>query len=75
MNPLVKRWAVEAKVKAMTLVTALCSVGIATLNDVQADNSLIPGPAWFQAMVLVTVPSGTAFLTGYKTRHTPRGTA
>jgi hypothetical protein len=72
MNPLEKRWAVELKVKAMTGVTALCSIGIATLNDVKADNSLIPGPAWVQALVLVVIPTGISFLTGYKTRHTPR---
>lgn len=74
MNPLERRWAVELKVKAMTIVTALCGVGIAVLNDVEADNSLIPGPSWVQALILVVIPTGVNFLTGYKTRHTPRNT-
>lgn len=74
MNPLEKRWAVELKVKSMTLVTALCGVGVAVLNDVEADNSLVPGPSWVQAAVLIVVPTAVNFLTGYKTRHTPRGT-
>ncbi|MCZ4099836.1 holin [Streptomyces sp. H39-C1] len=72
MNELAQKWAVELKVKAMTAVSLLCGVGVAILNDVQADSSLIPGPAWAQAMVLVLVPTVTSFITGYQTKHSPR---
>lgn len=73
-NPLVKRWAVELKVKSMTAVTALLSIALEILNDVKADNSLIPGPSWFQAIVILVIPTVVTFVTGYRTRHTPRST-
>lgn len=72
MNDLARRWAVELKVKAMTGVSLLCGVGVAVLNDVQADSTLLPGPPWTQALVLALVPTVAGFLTGYQTKHTPR---
>lgn len=72
MNELAKRWAVELKVKAMTGVSLLCGLGVAVLNDVETDSTLIPGPPWAQAMVLVLVPTVTSFITGYQTKHSPR---
>jgi hypothetical protein len=67
------RWVTELKVKAMTAVTALVSVGIAVLNDVQSDSSLLGGvPALAQGIILAVVPTVIVFLAGWNTSHTPR---
>lgn len=67
------RWVTELKVKAMTAVTALVSIGIAVLNDVQTDNSLLGGvPAFAQGVILAVVPTVVVFLAGWNTAHTPR---
>lgn len=64
---------VEAKVLASTATTFGVGIGIAVLNDVVADSSLLgPLPSWLQAVVLALAPSAAAFLAGYQARHTPR---
>jgi hypothetical protein len=73
MGSTAKRWAVEAKVIASTAASAAAGIGVAVLNDVEADHQLLGGtPAWAQALVLVLVPPLAAFLAGYQARHTPR---
>jgi hypothetical protein len=73
MGSTAKKWAIEAKVFASTAASAAAGIGIAVLNDVQADHALLGAtPAWAQALVLVLVPPLAAFLAGYQARHTPR---
>ena len=73
MGTTTKRWAIEAKVIAATAMSTGVGVGVAVLNDVEADHSLLGGmPAWAQALVLVVVPPVATFLAGYQAKHTPR---
>jgi hypothetical protein len=67
---------IELKVIASAVVTLGVSVGIAGLNAVVADSSLLgPMPAWCQALVLAACPPALSFLAGYQARHTPRSDA
>ncbi|MEU0992295.1 holin [Streptomyces sp. NPDC005953] len=64
---------VEQKVKAASAGAAAAGIGIAVLNAVVADNSLLgPLPSWAQAILLPLVASGLTWLAGYQARHTPR---
>lgn len=64
---------VEAKVKAATGASLAAGVAIAVLNSVVADQSLLgPLPEWLQAAVLALAPAALTFLSGWRTRHTPR---
>lgn len=59
---------VENKVKASTLVTLLASIGVAVLNGVQDQPSLLaPLPPLAQTAILLLVPPLLAFLAGYVT--------
>lgn len=63
----------EAKVKAAASATFVVSLGIAVLNAVVADNSLLqPLPSWAQAVVLSLAPAAMTFLSGWSAAHTPR---
>lgn len=64
---------VEAKVTWASVATYIGSlVGLAVLQGV-ADTELIAAlPAVIEPFVLALVPAATSFLTGYRTRHTPR---
>lgn len=73
MDSTAKRWAVEAKVVAGTAAAAGAGIGVAVLNDVQTDSSMLGStPAWLQAMILLFAPPLVTFLAGYQARHTPR---
>lgn len=73
MGSTAKRWAIEAKVIASTAASSAAGIGIAVLNDVEADHSLLGAtPAWLQALALVVVPPVVTFLAGYQAKHTPR---
>jgi len=73
MGTTTQRWMVEAKVVAATAISTGVGIGVAILNDVEADHSLLGGmPAWAQALVLVVVPPVATFLAGYQAKHTPR---
>lgn len=73
MGSTARRWVIEVKVIASTAATAAAGIGVAVLNDVQADHSLLGStPAWLQAAILTVVPPAAAFLAGYRARHTPR---
>jgi hypothetical protein len=73
MGTTLTRWAIEAKVAASTAASAAAGIGVAILNDIEADHSLLGGtPAWLQALLLVVVPPLVTFLAGYQARHTPR---
>ncbi|MDH2429303.1 hypothetical protein [Sphaerisporangium sp. TRM90804] len=65
---------VEWKVKAASLGTFLASVaGLAVLQAVDADHSLIeflPDP--LEAISFALIPTGIAWLAGFKARHTAR---
>lgn len=75
MTSTVTRWAVEAKVIASTAASSAAGIGVAVLNDVESDHSLMGGtPAWLQALILVVVPPVVTFLAGYQAKHTPRET-
>lgn len=75
MGSTLKRWAIEAKVVAATATTAAAGIGVAVLNDVEADHSLLGGtPSWLQALILVVVPPLATFLAGYQAKHTARPT-
>lgn len=75
MGSTTKRWAIEAKVIASTAASAAAGIGIAVLNDVQADHTLLGAtPAWAQALILTVAPPVAAFLAGYQAKHTPRDT-
>lgn len=65
---------VEAKVKAMALVSYLTGIaGMAALQTIADDASLISFlPDWVEMIVLPLVPSGLTALAGWKARHTPR---
>lgn len=70
-----RKWLIEAKVVASTAAAAGCGIGIAVLNDVQADHAMLGStPAWAQTLILSVVPPLAAFLAGYRARHTPRET-
>jgi hypothetical protein len=73
MNNTAKRWAIEAKVAASTAASAAAGIGVAVLNDVEADHSLLGStPAWLQALIIIVVPPVATFLSGYQAKHTPR---
>jgi hypothetical protein len=73
MGRTAKRWAIEAKVAAATAASTAAGIGVAVLNDVQADHSMLGGtPAWLQAAILTLAPPAAVFLAGYRARHTPR---
>lgn len=75
MGSTAKRWAIEAKVIASTAASAAAGIGVAVLNDVEADHTLLGStPAWAQALILVVVPPVAAFISGYQAKHTPRET-
>ncbi|GEL17704.1 hypothetical protein [Pseudonocardia asaccharolytica] len=60
---------VEAKVWASTLVTLAASVGVALLNAVQDQPTLLGGlPPWLQTLLLALVPPLLAFVAGYAKR-------
>lgn len=65
---------VEWKVKAASLGTYLATVaGLAVLQALDADHSLIaflPDP--IEAISLPLIPTGIAWLAGYKAKHTAR---
>ncbi|TMR90376.1 holin [Nonomuraea basaltis] len=65
---------VEAKVKAMTLVSYLAGVaGMAVLQAVADDPSMIAFlPDWVEAISLPLLPTALAAVAGFKVRHTPR---
>lgn len=65
---------VEAKVKAMALVSYLVGVaGLAALQAVADAPSLISFlPDWVEAITLPLVPTALAAVAGYKAQHTPR---
>lgn len=64
----------EAKVKAATAASLVVGLAVVQLNAVVADSSLLqPLPAWAQAVVLAVAPAAVTFLSGWQTRHTPRG--
>lgn len=66
---------IETKVKAASAMTFAVGLGIAILNDVAADSSLLgPLPAWLQAIALPLVPTALTFLAGYEAKHTPQPT-
>jgi len=66
-------WIVETKVVASTLASAGVGTAIAVLNDVQAHSELLGSiPAPIQVVVLVLIPTATAFLAGWRAKHTPR---
>lgn len=73
MSTTLTRWAIEAKVIASTAASGAAGIGVAVLNDVEADHSLLGGtPAWLQALILVVVPPVVTFISGYRAKHTPR---
>lgn len=75
MSSTAKRWAIEAKVVASTAASAAAGIGVAVLNDVEADHSLLGStPAWMQALILVVVPPVATFISGYQAKHTARET-
>ncbi|MFC6080897.1 hypothetical protein [Sphaerisporangium aureirubrum] len=65
---------VEWKVKAASLGTYLGTVaGLAVLQTLDADHSLIAFlPDVIEAITLPLIPTGIAWLAGYKAKHTPR---
>ena len=59
---------IEAKVASSTLVTLAASIGVAILNGVLADSTLLGGlPPVVQALVLGVIPPLVTFLAGYAT--------
>lgn len=59
---------IEAKVASSTLVTLAASIGIAVLNGVLGDSTLLGGlPPVVQALILVLIPPLVTFLAGYAT--------
>ena len=73
MTSTAKRWAIEAKVVAGTAASATAGIGVAVLNDVEADHALLGGtPSWLQALILVVVPPVATFISGYQAKHTAR---
>ncbi|MEV4749091.1 hypothetical protein AB0K21_22155 [Streptosporangium sp. NPDC049248] len=65
---------VEAKVKAMTLVSYLAGIaGMAVLQTVADDPSMISFlPDWVEMITLPLLPTGLSALAGWKAKHTPR---
>lgn len=75
MGSTAKKWLIEAKVIASTAAAAACGAGVAILNDVEADHSMLGAtPAWAQSLILLVAPPLVAFLAGYQAKHTPRET-
>lgn len=73
MGSTLNKWKIEAKVIASTVASAAVGGGIAILNDVEADHTLLGGtPAWAQALILVAAPTVITFLAGWQARHTAR---
>jgi hypothetical protein len=73
MGSTARRWIVEAKVIASTAAAAACGAGVAVLNDIEADHTMLGStPAWLQALVLVVAPPIVTYLAGYQAKHTPR---
>lgn len=64
---------VETKVSAAALVALLASIGVAVLNAVLADSTLLGGlPPVVQMLILAGVPPIVVFLGGYAAPHTRR---
>lgn len=73
MGPTARKWKLEAKVIWSAATTAGASIGLAVLNDVQADHALLgPTPEWLQTLVIAAAPPLAALLAGWKAKHTPR---
>jgi hypothetical protein len=73
MTSTARRWLIEAKVAASTASAAGVGIGVAVLNDVENDSTLLGGtPAWAQALILVVIPPVVAFMAGWKAKHTSR---
>jgi hypothetical protein len=64
---------VELKVITSTFASLAVGIGLAILNAVQADHSMMGslGPT-YQAIILAIVPALITGLVGYQTRHTAR---
>lgn len=66
-------WMVEAKVVATTAAMALVGVGLTVLNEVPGNASLMGSvPGWLQGLITLAAPPLITFVTGWRTRHTPR---
>lgn len=65
---------IEAKVKAATVaVYLLCTGGLAIVNAVQGDTSLLGFlPVWAEPFVVGILPALASFIAGYQAKHTPR---
>lgn len=64
---------VERKVTVATVWALLASIGVALLNAVVADSSVLgPLPGWAQFGILTAAPPLVTFLGGYAAAHTPR---
>jgi hypothetical protein len=64
---------IESKVQAASLWTLGASVGIAVLNAVAANSTLLGGlPALAQFAILAAIPPTATFLAGYVAPSTPR---
>lgn len=60
--------ATEIKVSAASVGSLVASLGIALLNGVVADSSMLGSwPAWLQFVVLMCAPTLITFLLGYVT--------
>lgn len=64
---------VEAKVQWASVATYIASVaGIAVLRAFTDDGLIAALPDPFEPVVLALLPAATAWLGGFKARHTPR---
>jgi hypothetical protein len=64
---------IESKVMTTSLMTLIGSVGVAVLNAVAANSSLLSGlPALAQFIIIAAIPPAVTWLTGYVTPSTAR---
>lgn len=64
---------IETKVMSTSLMTLIGSVGVAVLNAVAANSSLLSGlPALAQFIIIAAIPPAVTWLTGYVTPSTAR---
>lgn len=56
---------IHPKVQAATAASATIGVILAVFTWVRDNPNVIPGPAWFQGLVMLVVPPLLTFLAGY----------
>jgi len=58
----------EVKVSAATLGATAASIGLALLNALAADSSLLGGlPAWLQFVLVLAIPPVITYVSGFVT--------